>query len=131
VFFLGLQTPETFVWVLTRIYEAAGQKWETHITAESSALMDAIPEFVDTVHHIRHYVCISHTYVNVRPHTSQLTCSKDMMLHLIRLTQAICDGKSRTEVEHALNEMIKIEIAPDLGNDLDINVHPLIPWLSD
>jgi hypothetical protein len=76
------------------------------ITDEDSAMMIAIPEFVHTVYHIRYYICIFRKYANIRRNISELTCPKDMKLHLIRLTQGICDGKSNAEVEPALNQMI-------------------------
>jgi hypothetical protein len=129
VFFLGLQTTEVFSWVLSTIYEAIGEKWETLITDEDSAMMIAVPVFIQNVYHIRHYICIFHKYANIRRHINQLTCPKETKLLLIRLTQAICYGKSSAEVEHALNQMI--EVAPDLQHYVDTNVRPLIPLFSD
>jgi hypothetical protein len=129
VFFLGLQTTEVFTWVLRTIHGMIGEKWETLITDEDSAMMIAVPTFIQEVSPIRHYLCIFHKYGNIRRHINQLSCPKDTKLLLIRLAQTICYAKSSVEVEHALDQMI--ETAPDLQHYLDTNVRPLIPLFAD
>jgi hypothetical protein len=129
VFFLGLQTTEVFVWLLSTIHQIIGDRWETLITDEDSAMMIAVPEFRQAGHQIRHYICIFHKYANIRRHINQLSCPKDTKLLLIRLAQKICYGQSEAEVDQALNQMI--EIAPDLQNYVDTNVRSLIPLFAD
>jgi hypothetical protein len=69
VFFLGLQTSDVFLWMLRRIYAIARDRWVTLLTNEDSAVMVAVPQFLEeSCANLRHYLCVFHKFINLRKH---------------------------------------------------------------
>jgi hypothetical protein len=130
VFFLGLQTSHMFLWMLRRIYAVAGDRWMTLLTDEDSAMIVAVPQFLEeSCVNMRHCLCVFHEFRNLRKHIDRLMRSQSTRLSLLNFAQTRYSSKKRTKADEALEKMLGT--APELAHYVDVNVRPLLAQFGD
>ena len=105
VFFLGLQTSDVFRWTLEIMFRYSNEIITTLFTDEDSAIMTAIPDFINSIKYINHYICTLHKFKNIIKKINSMNISKTIKDQLIQYANIMCYNSNRFEAEDALNKM--------------------------
>ena len=127
VCFLAWETEEVYLWLLDALYAITGNKWKTLFTDQDSAIMSAIPPFIDDKG-ISHYICWFHKRNNLSKHLNCVKAEKDLRNQMLVLFDKLSFSMNENEISRSIEDM-KIAL-PCLSQYISDEIEYRIPWFA-